>query len=176
MRRTLLTLVLVCGFGLPLAMFSTAHAEDAAGAPILVTVHLAACPIEAVNSDVGFYDACHANGIGGQTITLASAESDPVGAVTDVSGVGVAQVDGLASISQVTLSADASLTGSTDSYAYCADQNDGTVLFNSSVAPGGSIPLFTVSSSQTIVCDWYVYTDGPIEPAAPLVPAVEAVG
>ena len=170
MRRTLLALVLVCGFGLPLAMFTTAHAEDVAAAPIVVTVHLAACPIEDVNSDVGFYDACHANGIGGQTITLASAESDPVGAVTDGSGIGVAQVDGLASISQVTLSADASLTGSTDSYAYCADQNDGSVLFNSSVPPGGSIPLFTVTSSQTIICDWFIYTD------VPLAPPVEAVG
>ncbi len=169
MRRTLLALMLVCGFGMPLAAFSTAHAEDeVAAAPIVVTVHLASCPIEEVNSDVGFYDACHANGIGGQTITLASAESDPVGAVTDDSGYGAAQVDGLASISQVTLSADASLTGAADSYAYCADQNDGAVLFDSSVAPGGSIPLFTVTSSQTIICDWFIYADEPIAPAAPL--------
>jgi hypothetical protein len=173
MRRTLLALVLVCGFGLPLAMFTTAHAEDVVAAPIVVTVHLASCPIDDVNSDVGFYDACHANGIGGQTITLTSAESDPVAAVTDASGVGAAQVDGLASISQVTLSADASLTGSTDSYAYCADQNDGSVIFNSSVAPGGSIPLFTVTSSQTIICDWFIYTDVPL---APVVPTEEAVG
>jgi hypothetical protein len=172
MRRTLLTLVLVCGFGLPLAMFTTAHAEDVAAAPIVVTVHLAFCPIDDVNSDVGFYDACHANGLGGATITLASAESDPVGAITDGSGVGAAQVDGLASISQTTLSTDATL--SADSYAYCADQNDGTVIFNSTVAPGGSIPLFTVSSSQTIICDWFVYTDGPIVPLEPVTPV--AVG
>jgi hypothetical protein len=166
MRRTLLALVLVCGFGLPLAMFTTAHAEDVAAAPIVVTVHLAFCPIDDVNLDVGFYDACHANGLGGATVTLASAESDPVGAMTDASGNAAAQVDGLASISQVTLSADA--TASADSYAYCADQNDGAVIFNSTVAPGGSVPLFTVTSSQTIVCDWFVYTDGPLAPAPPL--------
>ncbi len=161
MRRTLLALVLVCGFGLPLAMFATVHAEDVA-APIVVTVHLAACPIEDVNSDLGFYDACHANGMGGQMITLASAQSDPVGAVTDGNGAAVAQVDGLASISQITLSADPWLTGSTDSYAYCSDQNDGSVLFDSSVPPGGSIPLFTVTNSQTIICDWFVYTSLPV--------------
>jgi hypothetical protein len=173
MRRMFLSLMLLCGFGLPLAAFSTAHAEDVAAAPIVVTVHLASCPIEDVNSDVGFYDACHANGIGGETVTLTSAESDPVATVTDASGVGAAQVDGLASISQVTLSADASLTGSADSYAYCADQNDGSVLFNSSVAAGGSIPLFTVTSSQTIICDWFIYSDVPL---APVVPTEEAVG
>ncbi|HET9659819.1 MAG TPA: hypothetical protein VFP05_05780 [Thermomicrobiales bacterium] len=159
MRRTLLALVLVCGFGLPLAMFSNAHAEDVAAAPIVVTVHLASCSIDEVNSDLGFYDACHANGIGGETITLASAESVPVLFVTDDSGVGAGQVNGQASISQVTLTADPGLTGATDSYAYCADQVDGSVLFDSKVAPGGSIPLFTVTSSQTIICDWFIYTD-----------------
>jgi hypothetical protein len=162
----LLALMLMCGVGLPLAVFSTANAEDVAAAPIVVTVHLAACSIDEVNSDLGFYDACHANGIGGETITLTSAESVPVLFVTDASGVGAGQVNGLASISQVTLSADPGLTGATDSYAYCADQNDGTVLFDSSVAAGGSIPLFTVTSSQTIICDWFIYTDAPLEVAA----------
>lgn len=162
MRRTLLALVLVCGFGLPLAMFTTAHAEETT--PIVVTVHLASCPIEAVNSDVGFYDACHANGIAAGTLIFAGLETDPVAFTTDESGVGVVVIDsGLTSVSQVTLSADEALTGSARSYVYCADQVDGSVIFNYAVEPGGSVPLFTVDGRQEIICDWYVYTDSAVD-------------
>lgn len=160
MRRTLLALLLVCGFGLPLAMVSTAHAEDEVAAPIVVTVHLALCPIEAVESDLGFYDACHANGIAGATLTFAGDEIDPLTFVTDESGIGAVEVpDGLTSVSFVTLEADASVTGATESYAYCADQISGAVIVNGPIPAGGAVPLFTVDNSQEIICDWYVYTD-----------------
>ncbi|MCA9858311.1 MAG: hypothetical protein KC438_01245 [Thermomicrobiales bacterium] len=160
MRRTFLALLLVCGFGLSLASFSTAHAANGATGSVAVTVHLRYCPIDVVNSpDIGFYDGCHDNALGGEFLTLAGLAIEPVSFVTDWTGNGTAVVDGVAAVDQVTLWADASLTGATNSYAYCSDQTDGSVLLNMPVAPGGALPLFTVDQSQEIICDWYIYTD-----------------
>ena len=89
MRRTLLALVMVCGFCLPLATLTTVGAEDAATGPVAFTVHAAFCPIEDVeNPDVGLYEACHANALEGVTFTFASLESAPVAFTTDAAGVG----------------------------------------------------------------------------------------
>jgi len=157
MRRTLLALVLVCGFGLPLATFTAVQAEDAPIGPVAFTVHAAICSTEAVNDpEVGLYDACHANGAAGVIFTFASLESDPVSFTTGVDGVGSADIlDGVASATQVTLSADDPTAG----YAYCSDQNSGAVLYDGTKFEGGSVPLFTVDSSQAIVCDWFIFTD-----------------
>jgi hypothetical protein len=157
MRRTLIALVLACGLGLPLVTFTTVRADDAAIGPVAFTVHAAICPIEVVNDpNVGLYDGCHANGIGGVTFTLSSLEADPVSFTTGLDGVGTGEIlNGISSLTEVTLSADDPTAG----YAYCSDQNSGAVLFNGSKVEAGSIPLFTVDSSQAIVCDWYIFTD-----------------
>jgi hypothetical protein len=153
----LLALVLACGFGLPLAAFSTVGAEGEVTGPVAFTVHAALCPIDIVNDpNVGLYDGCHANAIEGVTFTFASLEADPVSFATDASGVGTGMIlDGLVNATEVTLSADDATVG----YTYCADQNTGTVLFDGARPEGGAIPLFTVDSSQAIVCDWFIYTD-----------------
>lgn len=157
MRRTLLALVLVCGFGLPLATFSAVQAEDAPIGPVLFTVHAAICPTDAVNDpDVGLYDACHANGVAGVTFTLSSLELEPVSFTTGAAGVGEAEIlDGVSSATQVTLTADDPTAG----YAYCSDQNSGAVLYDGTKFEDGAVPLFTVDSSQAIVCDWFIFTD-----------------
>lgn len=157
MRRTLIALVLACGLGLPLVTFSTVRADDAVPGPVTFTVHAAICPIDVVNDpNIGLYDGCHANGIGGVTFTVASLEADPVSLTTGLDGVGTGEIlSGISSMTQVTLSADDPTAG----YAYCSDQNSGAVLFNGTKTEAGSIPLFTVDSSQAIVCDWYIFTD-----------------
>ena len=157
MRRTLIALMLVCGLGLPLATFSTVRAEGEAIGPVVFTVHAAICPTDVVNDpNVGLYDGCHANGAAGVTFTFASLEGEPVSFTTGVDGVGSAEIlDGVASATEVTLSADDPTAG----YAYCADQNSGAVLYDGSKFEGGSVPLFTVDSSQAIACDWFIFTD-----------------
>lgn len=157
MRRTLIALVLVCGLGLPLATLSSVRADDPATGPVAFTVHAASCSIEDVNDpSVGLYDACHANGVEGVTFTVGSLEADSVAFTTDASGVGTGSIlDGLSSATQVLLSADNTAAG----YAYCSDQNSGSVLYDGTRVEGGGIPLFTVDSSQAIVCDWYIYTE-----------------
>ena len=157
MRRTLIALMLVCGLGLPLATFTAVQAEDVPIGPVVLTVHAAICSTEAVNDpDVGLYDGCHANGAAGVTFTLASLEGDPVSFITGVDGVGSAEIlDGVASATEVTLSADDPTAG----YAYCSDQNSGAVLYDGTKFEGGSVPLFTVDSSQAIVCDWFIFSD-----------------
>ena len=166
MRRTFIALVLVCGFCLPLAGFSTAGAEDEVTGPVTFAVHAAACTTEEVNNpDLGLYDACHANGVEGVTFTFASLEGDPVSFTTDATGAGSAEIlDGLSSVTQVTVSAD----DATEGYTYCADQNSGTVLYDGHRVEGGAVPLFEVDSSQTIICDWFIYSDAPVVPLAPV--------
>ena len=156
MRRMLIAIVLVCGVCLPLAISSSVRADEGLTGPVTFTVHAAACSIEDVNApDVGLYDACHANGFAGVTFIFASLEADPVSFTTDAAGVGTAQIlDGMSSATQVTLSADIPAAG----YAYCSDQNSGAVLYDGTKFEGGAIPLFTVDSSQAIVCDWYIIT------------------
>ena len=86
------------------------------------------CTTEEVNNPVlGLYDACHGNGVEGVTFTFASLEGDPVSFTTDATGVGSAEIlDGVSSVTQVTVSAD----DATGGYTYCADQNSGAVLFD----------------------------------------------
>ena len=92
----------------------------------------------------------------GVTFTFAGLGVAPVSFTTDADGVGTANIlDGISSVTQVTLSADDPARG----YAYCSDQNSGAVLYDGIKFEGGAIPLFTVDSSQAIVCDWYIYTD-----------------
>jgi len=153
----LIALVLVCGVCLPLATYSSVGADDALTGPVAFTVHAALCPLDDVNNpDIGLYDACHANTLAGVTFTFASLETDPVSFTTDANGVGSANIlDGVASATQVTLSADDPAAG----YAYCSDQNSGAVLYDGTKFEDGAIPLFTVDSSQAIVCDWYIFAD-----------------
>ncbi len=157
MRRMLIAIVLVCGACLPLATSSSVGADDVLTGPVAFTVHAATCSSEDVNApDIGLYEACHANGVGGVTFTFASLEADPVSFTTDAVGVGTAEIlDGFSSATQVTLSADDSTAG----YAYCSNQNSGAVLYHGTKFEGGGVPLFTVDSSQAIVCDWYITTD-----------------
>ncbi len=157
MRRMLIAIVLVCGFCLPLVTSSSAEADDAATGPVAFTVHAAVCSTDAVNdASLSLYDACHANGIGGVTFTFAGLESEPVSFTTDASGVGSGEIlGGISSVTQVTLSSDDPAAG----YAYCSDQSSGAVLYDGTKFEGGGIPLFTVDSSQAIVCDWYIFTD-----------------
>jgi len=157
MRRMLIAIVLVCGACLPLATYSSVGADDAATGPVAFTVHAAVCSTDEVNDpNLGLYEACHDNGIGGVTFTFSGLGAVPVSFTTDVDGVGSANIlDGVASVTQVTLSADDPAAG----YAYCSDQNSGAVLYDGTKFDGGAIPLFTVDSSQAIVCDWYIFTD-----------------
>jgi hypothetical protein len=163
MRRTLIALVLACGLGLPLVTFSTVSADDAAVGPVAFTVHAAICPIDVVNDpNIGLYDGCHANGIEGVTFTFSSLETEPVSFTTGAGGVGTGEIlAGLSSATQVTLTSDDPSRG----YAYCSDQNSGTVLFDGIKWEESAVPLFTVTADQAIVCDWYIYID-----------AAEAVG
>jgi hypothetical protein len=167
MRRTLLALVLVCGFGLPLATFADAGAQAEATGPVVFTVHAASCPLEDVYSDVGLYDACHANALEGVTFTFGSLEAAPVSFTTDAAGIGAAAIlDGSTSVSQVTLSVDQASATDAGGYVYCADQNSGTVLFDGPVNYGDIVPLFTIDNSQAVICDWFIYTDGaPVDEA-----------
>lgn len=159
MRRLLLALALMCALGVSLTGMQSAAAEDASTGPIVITVHLANCPIDDVNSDLGLYEACHGNALAGESLSLSSQQTEPLAVATDDAGVGVVEVD-LDSIDQVILSADPELNGATAGYAYCADQTDGSVLFDSPLVAGDAIPLFTVNAGQQIVCDWYVYSAG----------------
>jgi hypothetical protein len=161
MRRTLLALVLVCGFGLPLATFAVAGAQAEVTGPVVFTVHASTCPIEDVYSDVGLYDACHANVLEGATFTFGSLEAEPVSFTTDAAGIGSAEIlDGSTSVSQVTLSIDPTSATEAGGYVYCADQNSGSVLFDGPVGYGDIVPLFTIDNSQAVICDWFIYTDG----------------
>ena len=65
----------------------------------------------------------------------------------------------------MTLTPDPAAITADRSYVYCSDQVGGLVLFDGIVPTGGAAPLFTVDSSQEIVCDWYIYG----VPAAPAV-------
>ena len=170
MRRTLIALVLACGFCLPLATLSAVGAQDEAAGAVVFTVHTASCSIDDVNNpDVGLYDACHENKLGGVAFTLDSLEAEPVGFASDLAGVASVEIlDGVAAITQVTLAGDA---GELGGYVYCADQIGGLVLFDGPVPDGGVVPLFSINNSQLIICDWYSYTDGLPAPAAPAAPA-----
>jgi hypothetical protein len=166
MRRTLIALVLVCGFCLPLATLSTVGAQDEAAGGVVFTVHSAFCSIDDVNNpDVGLYEACHENKLGGVTFTLDSLETEPVSLMSDDAGVAAVEIlDGLSAISQVTLVGPSDGLGG---YVYCADQIGGAVLFDGPLPDGGTVPLFTIDNSQLIICDWYSYTDGLPAPVAP---------
>lgn len=158
--------MLVCGFCVPLAMHAIVAAEESTTGPVAFTVHAALCTTDQVNDpELGLYDACHANGAEGVTFTFAGLDIEPVIFATDASGVGTGAIlADLSSVSQVTLSADDTARG----YTYCSDQNSGAVLFDGTRPEGGSVPLFTVDASQAIVCDWYIYIDGPAGDEAPV--------
>jgi hypothetical protein len=168
MRRTLIALALVCGFCLPLAALSTVGAQDEAAAAVVLTVHASVCPIDDVNNpDVGLYDACHDNVLGGAAFTLDSLETDAVSSMSDDAGIASIVLDGVSAITQVTLVGDSNGLGG---YVYCADQIGGLVLFDGPIDDGGVVPLFEIDSSQAVICDWFSYTDGlpaPVAPAAP---------
>lgn len=162
MRRMLLTLVLACGFGLPLALVTSGGTLAQTTGPVAFTVHAASCPLEDVyNPDIGLYDACHANALEGVTFTFSSLEAEPISFATDAAGIGAADIlDGATEATEVTLSVDpAALTG-VGGYVYCADQISGSVLYDGVMINDGVIPLFTIDSSQTVICDWFIYTDG----------------
>lgn len=149
--------MLVCGLGLPLATFTTVGADDAPVGPVTFTVHAALCPVSVVNDpEIGLYDGCHANAIEGVTFTFESLEGGAISFASGADGVATASIlDGAASATQVTFSADDPAGG----YAYCSDQNTGTVLYDGTKLEDNAVPLFTVDASQAIVCDWYIYTD-----------------
>jgi hypothetical protein len=168
MRRTLIALVLVCGFCLPLATLSTVGAQDEAAGAVVLTVHTSFCSIDDVNNpDVGLYDACHSNVLGGATFTLDSLETDPVSFVSDDGGIASVTLDGVSAITQVTLVGTSAGLGG---YVYCADQIGGLVLYDGPVDDGAIVPLFEIDSTEAVICDWFSYTDGlpaPVAPAAP---------
>jgi len=149
MRRMLLALAVISGFAVLGFVPGTAMAQG--DGSVAFTIHAASCPSD---FEGGFYETCHSNYLEGAEFALTAEGILPAAITSGADGVGEALIlAGVASADNAVLT----ITAPAGGWAYCKDQISGFVLTDGSIPDTGAVELGTLTTTQWVICDVYLY-------------------